>query len=176
LGDIVSGHNILTYVAIFASFAVNFFIYKTRLGLRMRSVGENPHAAESVGISIVKIQFTAYIISGFLGSLGGAFLSMSYLTSFSRNMTSGRGFIGLAASNMVNGSPIGALFTSMLFGASDAVAKRLQMEKVVTDFVLMIPYGITIIALVLISIVRQYNQKRIFGVPAGYSTKHAGKL
>jgi simple sugar transport system permease protein len=167
LGDILSGHNVLTYMAILAAFGVHFFIYRTRLGLRMRSVGENPHAAESVGISIVKIQFIAYIISGFLGALGGAFLSMGYLTSFSRNMTSSRGFIGLAASNIVNGSPIGALFTSMLFGASDAAAKRLQMENVITDFVLMIPSGVTIIALVVIAIVRQRREKMLIKTSMG---------
>jgi simple sugar transport system permease protein len=68
---------------------------------------------------------------------------------------------------MVNGSPIGALFTSMLFGASDAAAKRLQMENVITDFVLMIPYGVTIIALVVIAIVRQYREKLLLKTSRG---------
>jgi simple sugar transport system permease protein len=173
LGPILSGHNVLTYVAILSAFAVNFFIYRTRLGLRMRSVGENPNAAESVGISIVKIRFVAYGISGLFGALGGAFLSMGYLNMFSKNMTSGRGYIGLAASNMVSGSPIGALFTSMLFGTSDVVATRLQMENVITDFVLMIPYAITIIALVIIGLVAQYRDQKMLKNKYGVVKKPA---
>jgi len=166
LGPIFSGHNVLTYLAIISVFVVQFFIYKTRLGLRMRSVGENPHAAESVGISVLKIQFIAYGLSGLLGGMGGAFLSMGYLTAFTRNMTNARGYIGLAASNMVNGSPIGALFTSLLFGASDAAANRLLIENVITDFVLMIPFVVTILALVVIAIVRNYQEAKLLRLRA----------
>lgn len=74
LGRIVSGHNILTYGAFAAAFLVNFFIYKTRLGLRLRSVGENPQAAESVGISATKIRYIAFMISGALAGVGGAYM------------------------------------------------------------------------------------------------------
>ena len=81
LGRIVSGHNILTYGAFAAAFLVNFFIYKTRLGLRLRSVGENPQAAESVGISATKIRYIAFMISGALAGVGGAYMSMGYMLS-----------------------------------------------------------------------------------------------
>lgn len=88
-----------------------------------------------------------------MASFAGVFLSMGYLTTFNRNMTSGRGYIGLAANNMVNGSPLGALFTALLFGMADASSKALQMTNAVTDFVMMILYVATIVGLVVISIV-----------------------
>lgn len=161
LGQILSGHNILTYGAFLAAFLVWFFIYKTRLGLRMRSVGENPQAAESVGISVSKIRFIAFSLSGALAGIGGAYLSMGYLSAFTKNMAAGRGYIGLAASNMANGSPFGALLSALMFGTAEATSNILQMTDAITDFVLMIPYAVTIIGLVVISIVRQQKKKAV---------------
>lgn len=156
LGRIVSGHNILTYGAFAAAFLVNFFIYKTRLGLRLRSVGENPQAAESVGISATKIRYIAFMISGALAGVGGA-----YMSAFVRNMVAGRGFIGLSASNMVAGSPLGVLVSSFIFGSADVFANILQMTSAPADLVLMLPYAITILGLVVISIVRRRREKKI---------------
>lgn len=161
LGRIVSGHNILTYGAFAAAFLVNFFIYKTRLGLRLRSVGENPQAAESVGISATKIRYIAFMISGALAGVGGAYMSMGYMSAFVRNMVAGRGFIGLSASNMVAGSPLGVLVSSFIFGSADVFANILQMTSAPADLVLMLPYAITILGLVVISIVRRRREKKI---------------
>lgn len=160
LGNVLSGHNVLTYMALLSPFAVRFLIYKTRMGLRIRSVGENPKAAESVGVSVVKVQFLAYALSGAMAAIGGAYLSAGYLSSFTKNMTAGRGFIGFAASSMVSGSPVGSLFTALLFGSADAAASALQTTNVITDFVQMIPYAVTIISLVIISVSRQRRAKR----------------
>lgn len=165
LGKIISGHNILTYLAFLAVFLVWVLIYKTRLGLRMRSISENPDAAASVGISVKKICFTSFIISGAIAGIGGAFMSMGYVQLFSRDMVAGRGYIGLAASNMANGSPLGAMLASLLFGTSNATANTVQtvFSNAPTDFVLMIPYAVTIVGIVAISIineVRQNNNKK----------------
>ena len=161
LGDVLSGHNVLTYLAILSPFVMRFLIYKTRLGLRIRSVGENPRAAESVGVSVVKVRFLAYMLSGALAAMGGAYLSAGYLSSFTKNMTAGRGFIGFAASNMVGGSPVASLFTALLFGTADAASSALQTTNVITDFVQMIPYAVTIISLVIISVSSQRKTKHI---------------
>ncbi len=161
IGKIVSGHNVLTYLAFVMAFLLDIFFKRTKLGLRMRAVGENPDAAESVGISPVKICFIAFGISGALGGIGGAFMSMGYLTSFTKNMVAGRGYIGLCASNMVSGSPIGAMLSALLFGCADAVGNSMQMTNIPTDFVLTIPYLVTVIGLVVISIRRMKKAKKV---------------
>lgn len=154
IGEVLSGHSILTYLSIVSVILVSVFIYKTRLGLRLRSIGENPHAAESVGIFVTRIQFFAFCLSGAIAAVGGAYLSMGYISSFTRNMTAGRGYIALSANNIANGSPIGSLFASIMFGIADATANALQMTNFPVDFVLMIPYAVTILGLVVISIIR----------------------
>ena len=160
IGEIVSGHNILTYMAFVSVFVVHFFLYRTRMGLRLRSVGENPQAAESVGISSTKIKFIAFSISGALSAMGGIYLSMGYISSFVKNMTAGRGFIGLSANNIAGGSPVGGMLSALMFGIADATANAMQMANIPVDFVLMIPYATTILGLVLISIYRQRQYKK----------------
>jgi len=155
LGTMLSGHSILTYFAFICAFLVWLLIYKTRLGLRMRCVGENPNAALSVGISVTRIKTVAYLISGAVGGLGGAFMSMSYVTWFSRDMLAGRGFIGLSANNITAGSPVGATLFSMLFGIADASANVLQITAAgLSYFVKMIPYIITILGMVIMEAIR----------------------
>ena len=112
LGKILSGHNILTYVALLSVIVVYVLINKSPLGLRIRSVGENPDAAESVGISVVKTRFIALMITGILSGLGGAFMSMGYVSWFARDMAAGRGYIALAAQNLGNATPIGTCLAS----------------------------------------------------------------
>ena len=147
LGPILSGHNVLTYIALFSVFAVWYFLYKTPLGLRLRAVGESPDAADSVGISVEKIRFLALGISGLLAGFGGAHLSMGYVSWFSRDMTAGRGFIGLAASALGGVHPIGTALASLLFGFADALSNYMQSLSIPSEFVQMIPYLATVIAL-----------------------------
>ena len=111
LGEILSGHSILTYFAFICVFIAAFLLFKTAIGLRIRAVGENPDAAESVGVNVKRIKAMSLIICGFFASLGGAYLSMDYVTWFQREMTSGRGFIALAAMNLGNSHPC-LLYTS----------------------------------------------------------------
>jgi len=148
LGTILSGHNVLTYVA-FLMVALTFiFLYRTPLGLRIRAVGENPNAAASVGIGVTKIQYLALTLSGMMAGFGGAYMSMGYVSWFSKNMTAGRGFIALAAEAMGGATPVGSMLTALLFGFFDALSNTLQLMKIPSEFVNMIPYAATVIGLV----------------------------
>lgn len=152
IGSILSGHNALTYFALFMVAVVWFFLYKTPMGLRMRAVGENPQAASSVGQNVIKIQFLAIILCGFLAGLGGMYLSMGYLNMFVRDMVAGRGFISLAACSMGQATPVGALISSMIFAFFDGLSNILQVLKIPSEFVQMLPYLATIAGLTIYSI------------------------
>ena len=152
IGSILSGHNALTYFALFMVAVVWFFLYKTPMGLRMRAVGENPQAASSVGQDVIKIQFLAIILCGFLAGLGGMYLSMGYLNMFVRDMVAGRGFISLAACSMGQATPVGALLSSMIFAFFDGLSNILQVLKIPSEFVQMLPYLATIAGLTIYSI------------------------
>lgn len=161
IGGIISGQSVLTYMAVVAIFAVWFLLKKTRLGLRLRSVGENPKAAESVGISVTKIGYIAFTISGILAGLGGSFMSMAYVSFFMKNMVNGRGYIGLSAQNMAAGNPIGAGLAALLFGFTDSLATTMKNQTTFpTEFLEMIPYVATILAIIItnmIVIIRKRN-------------------
>lgn len=147
IGRLLNESNVLTYVAILATIVIYILIYKTPFGLKLRSVGESPAAATSVGINVKRTQFIVMLISGFLASFGGMFMSMAYLPYFTKNMLSGRGFIGIAACNLASGHPIGAFFCTLLFGAADAVANVAQTFRMPAQFASMMPYVATIIGL-----------------------------
>lgn len=147
IGKILSGHHILTYVAIILVFVIQYMLYKTPLGLRIRSVGESPEAAKSVGISVFKTQFIALIISGLLASLGGIFLSMGYVSWFARDMTAGRGFIALAAQALGGSSAYGVALGSLLFGFSEALSFSLQFMNIPYEITQSMPFLITVGAL-----------------------------
>jgi len=149
LGPILSGHNILTYFAFISVFLVWFLLYRTPLGLRIRAVGENEHAVDSVGISVVKTRFIALIISGVMAGFGGAYMTMGYISWFSRDMTAGRGFIALAAESMGGATPLGSMLSSLLFGFFDALSNSLQLLKIPYEFVSMLPYVATVVGLVI---------------------------
>ena len=156
VGEVVSNHNSLTYQAFLSVALVWFFINRTKLGIRIRAVGENPKAAESVGINIIRTQVTALLICGFLASLGGMYLSMGYVSWFSRDMTAGRGFTAVAAQYLGRANAGGTLMASMVFGTADALANVLQSLRVPAEFVQMIPYAATLLGLVFYSV----NAKR----------------
>jgi len=161
IGPILSGHNVLTYFALISVFLMHFFINKTPLGMRIRAVGENPEAADSVGISVKKTQFIALSLSGFIAAFGGAYMSMGYVSWFSRDMTAGRGFIALAAEAMGGASPVGSFLTSLLFGFFDALSNSLQLLRVPAEFVQMIPYVATVVGLVLYTAAKRKQHQRM---------------
>lgn len=146
IGQVLSGQNILTYVAFLAVIVINIVLYKTSLGLRIRAVGGNPDAAISTGVSVEKTRYLALIISGVLAGLAGSYMSMGYMSMFTKNMVAGRGFIALAAANVGGMHPIGTMFASLLFGVCSALANSLQSTGIPVEFINMIPYAVTIIA------------------------------
>ncbi len=151
VGTIFGNLSPFVYIA-FASVAFGWvLIYKTRLGLRMRSVGNNPEAADTLGVNVYNIRYFGVIMSGFFAALGGAYLSIGELGQFTTNMTNGRGFIALAAMIIGNWNPVGAMSASLLFGGATAFNNQLQSQSVLnlstnTQYIFgMIPYIITLI-------------------------------
>jgi general nucleoside transport system permease protein len=151
LGPILSGHNVLTYAAFLSVLLFRLIAFHTPLGLRIRAVGQNPDAARSVGIDVNRTRMYALLLSGFFGALGGLYLSMGYVSWFAREMTAGRGFIAVAAAGLGGNMPLGTFLSSLLFGAVNALANYLAVLKVPSEFIQMIPYLATAIALAVYS-------------------------
>lgn len=158
IGQMLSGHNLLTYLAIVMVFLVYFLLYKTTFGLRLRAVGENPDAASSVGIDVNRVQLYALLLSGVIASFGGMYMSMAYLKVFTTNMVAGRGYIALAAAAMGQANPVGTSIASLLFGFMESLGYQLQSRGIPSQFINMVPYISTIIGLVLYA---QYRQRQI---------------
>lgn len=136
----------LMFLTLILSYIVMF---RTPLGLRIRAVGEHPRAADTVGISVYSVRYAAVIVSGMLSALGGAYLSIGFLSSFNENMTGGRGFIGLAALIFGKWRPFGAFAASLLFGFSTALAFRLQQPQTWSNAATLfqaLPYVLTLVA------------------------------
>jgi simple sugar transport system permease protein len=125
LGDAIGGASLLTWVALLLVPLMALYLYRTPAGLRLRSVGEKPRAADSVGIPVQRTRYLAVIASGCLAALGGVYLSVGLVHSFNQGMTAGRGFIALAVVIFGGWRPYGALAGACLFGFSSAVAQRL---------------------------------------------------
>jgi general nucleoside transport system permease protein len=147
IGRIFGHLNLLIWVSFLMLFVSYVVMFRTPIGLRIRSVGEHPRAADTVGISVYGIRYGATIMSGMLAALGGAYLSIGFVGSFNENMTAGRGFIGLAALIFGNWRPFGAFAAALLFGFSQALAFRLA-EPWGNSAVLFqaLPYVLTLIA------------------------------
>lgn len=148
LGVVFSGHNIFVYIGVILTFLTYIMLYNTKFGRHLRAVGENPIAANSLGIPVRKIKFISIVLSGFFASLGGMNLSMAYLSLFQREMTAGRGFIALAAVYLGGKRPWGTYLAAILFGAADALSNQLGTLDIPSQWVQVIPYAITIFALV----------------------------
>lgn len=161
IGEIFSGHNIMVYLAFLCVPIVYVLIMKTTMGLRIRAVGENPDAAESVGVNVKKVQFQALALSGFFAGLGGITMSMAYLAFFSRGMTAGRGFISMSAMNLGNATPVGTALAALLFGMFDAMGNVLQTLSFPSQFIQMIPYAATLVGLVVFAIQTERRLKKI---------------
>jgi general nucleoside transport system permease protein len=147
IGDVIGHLNLMIWVAMAMVIVTYFLVFKTSIGLRLRSVGEHPRAADTVGISVYRTRYVAVTFSGMLAALGGAYLSIAFLGSFSENMTAGRGFIGLAALIFGNWRPFGAFAAALLFGFSTALAYRLDVYSESVEVLFQaLPYVLTLIA------------------------------
>ena len=160
LGEIFSGHNLLTYLAYLSVALVYIFLYKTPLGLRIRSVGENPDAAESVGTDIVKVKVIALMVGGVLASFGGMFMSMGYTPYFTRDMMNGRGFNAIAAQNLGVGHPLLTMVCAMVFGMADAFGIALQTYRIPSQVASMVPYITTLLGLIIIGQAQKKKEKK----------------
>jgi ABC-type uncharacterized transport system permease subunit len=128
LGSVFGSLNLMIWLSFLLVILANVALFRTPIGLRLRSVGEHPRAADTVGISVYGIRYAAVILSGILAALGGAYLSIGFLGSFGEGMTNGRGFIALAAVIFGNWRPFGAFAATLLFGASTALSFRLAQS------------------------------------------------
>ena len=151
--ELLSGHNLLVYLA-FAAVPFSWWVlYRTRFGLRLRAVGENPAAVDTAGISVIWLRYRAVIVCGILCGLAGSYLSIAQSASFIRDMTAGKGFIALAALIFAKWRPVNVLFACLLFGVLDAVAIRLQGKElpiigaVPVQAIQVLPYVLTVVLL-----------------------------
>jgi simple sugar transport system permease protein len=156
LPDIING---LSYASllVFALVPICWYVlYKTPFGLRLRATGENPEAADVAGVNVIKLRYIAVVISGVLAGAGGAYLSIGQSSLFTRNMTSGRGFIALAALILAKWRPVPVLLACLFFGFMEALTNQIQGaswaklpsgEDIPVQFIQIIPYLLTIIVL-----------------------------
>lgn len=166
VGKVLSGHYVLTYIAYALVFVLSFFIFKTKLGLRIRAVGENLDAAESVGISSLKIKTIALILSGTFGGVAGAFMSECYLSYFSSGLIAGRGYVGLAACMMGSANPGVICLCCLAFGIFYAFSNWPRQSKLLSPYALQaLPYVIVLIGVVIYSVyMRKKELERLRGL------------
>lgn len=151
--NLISGHNIIVYLAFVMVPVTYWVIYKTRFGLRVRAVGENPHAVDTAGISVAWIRYRALIVCGILCGVAGAYLSTAHNAGFLKDMSAGKGYMALAALIFGKWRPVPVLFACLLFGFLDAVAVRLQgvvipgMGEVPVQLIEVLPYVLTVLLL-----------------------------
>ncbi|HEX9424798.1 MAG TPA: ABC transporter permease [Pyrinomonadaceae bacterium] len=147
-----------------------YVLYKTPFGLRLRSVGENPEAADAAGVPVARMRYAGVLLSGALAGIGGAYLSIGQSSLFTRNMTSGRGFIALAALIFGKWRPFQTLLACLLFGFTEAISIQMQGvvklpsgEDIPVQFIQMVPYVLTII--VLAGFIGSSRPPKALGIP-----------
>ncbi|PYS80728.1 MAG: sugar ABC transporter permease [Acidobacteria bacterium] len=168
----VPEQHLIPYTPIVIAFALVpltwYVLNRTPFGLRLRAVGENPEAADAAGVSVNRMRYTAVLLSGALAGIGGAYLSIGQSSLFTRNMTSGRGFIALAALIFGKWRPVQTMLACLLFGFTEAIAIQLQGvrfggEEIPNQFIQIIPYVLTIV--VLAGFIGQSRAPRALGIP-----------
>jgi len=167
--EVVSGHNLLVYLAAVAVPAVAWLVYRTRFGLRLRAVGESPGAVDTAGISVARTRYTALVAGGVLCGLAGAYLSIAHHASFIRDMSAGKGYLALAALIFGQWRPLPTLGACLLFAFADAVQARLQgtplpvVGVVPVQLIQAVPYVLTVALLA--GFVGRAVAPRAIGVP-----------
>lgn len=150
---LISGHNLITYFAFIAVPVTAWVLFRTRFGLRLRAVGENPKAIDTAGISVTRLRYSALIITAVLVGIGGAYLSIAQTSGFINNMSAGRGYIALAALIFAKWKPWPALLVCLMFGYLDAVQLRFQgrqlpfIGEIPVQAIQVLPYVLTVILL-----------------------------
>ncbi|MEA1960267.1 MAG: ABC transporter permease [Bacillota bacterium] len=154
LGPILFRHDALVYISLVLAIVLWYVLYRTQWGLNARAVGENPAAADAVGISVSRVRYICTILGGMLAGMGGAYLSLAYAPTWQENMTAGRGWIAVALVIFALWNPLRGVFGSYLFGGVEALTFRMQTVGIhISSFFLsMLPYLLTIFVLVLVTI------------------------
>jgi len=151
--DVISGHNLLVYIAFLLVPLTWWVVYRTRFGLRLRAVGENPLALDTTGLSVSSMRFRAVLICGVLCGFAGTYLAIAQNASFVREMTAGQGYIALAAMIFGKWRPVPAMFACLMFGFLDAAAIRMQgievpgVGEVPVQLIQALPYILTVVLL-----------------------------
>ncbi|SNS48834.1 nucleoside ABC transporter membrane protein [Azospirillum sp. RU38E] len=151
--EVISGHNILVYLAMALVPLTAWVAYRTRFGLRLRAVGENPAAVDTAGISVPALRYQAVLIAGLLCGIAGAYLSTAQGAGFQTNMTAGKGYLALAALILGKWKPVPTLLACLLFAAADALQTRLQgvvmpgLGEVPVQLIEALPYLLTVLLL-----------------------------
>ncbi|MBP3399856.1 MAG: ABC transporter permease [Erysipelotrichaceae bacterium] len=159
IGEIISGHYFLTYVCVALAVFIYVLVYKTPFGLRMKACGLDEHAAESVGIKVNKVRLIAIIFSAILAALGGAYLSMGYMSIFSSNMTASRGWTGIAANAVGGGNFLIVVLTTVVFSFAQGIVNRLALTALPSELVNIIPYVCVMLAMIFLSIKNMQKEK-----------------
>jgi len=167
---ILTDVSIISFFAVLTVIATKYVLYRTPFGLRLRSVGENPEAADAAGVRVNRIRYVAVVISGVMAGMGGAYLSIGQSSLFTRNMTAGRGFIALAALIFGKWRPVQVMLACLLFGFADALTTQMQGvaklpsgDDIPVQFIQMIPYIVTMV--VLAGFIGQSRAPAALGVP-----------
>ncbi len=167
--DLLSGHSLLTYLAFAMVPLVAWILYKTRFGLRLRAVGENPEAVDTAGISVTLLRYQAMVIAGVLCGMSGSALSTALGAGFIRDMSAGKGFLALAAMIFGRWKPVPTLLACLLFAFVDALQGRLQgvsfplIGEIPVQFTIMLPYVITVV--ILAGFAGKMDAPRASGIP-----------
>ena len=149
IGPILFNQNIFVYLMFVILIVLQLALFETRWGLRLRSVGEHPKAADTLGINVIRTRYMGVILSGLVAGIAGSFFTLGSVGRFDEGMTAGKGFIGLAAMIFGNWMPVGAIGAGMLFGFADAIGSKLSLlgSAIPPQFMAMAPYLITMIVL-----------------------------
>ena len=148
IGRVLFQQNIIFYVAVLILLGIQFLLFRTNIGLRIRAVGEHPQAADTAGVNVRLIRYLCVIGSGLLSGLAGAFLALGIAGIFNSNMTAGFGFIALAAMIFGKYTPWGTAGACIIFGLGQALSVRMQDSGISASLLSTLPYLLTIVALV----------------------------
>lgn len=160
LGGMLAGLTAVDYLSFVAAILVYIVLYRMTVGYRLRAIGISPEAARSLGTPVERYQYATLAVSGALCGLAGVLLSMGSVTLFIQNITSGRGYIAMAANNLGKSHPLGVLAASLFFGCCQALGNFLQNTSLKGQITASIPYAATVLALILFTVKKRASRKK----------------